>query len=79
MRRPHRLLVTTTLYGMAAGVCLAVGVYCLAGVVQALLVFSGDRLMTNMRLWLPLCVFFLGFGSWLGYKTLKQSLMGRDQ
>ena len=78
MARRPRLLLATTLYGVGAGVCLAVGVYALLGVLHALLAFDGERLITNLRLWLPLSVFFLGFGSWLGYKTLQTSLMGHD-
>ena len=78
MTKRSKLLVMTTLYGVAAGACLAVGVYALLGVVHALLAFSGERLITNLRLWLPLSVFFLGFGSWLGYKTLQSSLIRHD-
>ncbi|MDH3453477.1 MAG: hypothetical protein OEN20_13790 [Gammaproteobacteria bacterium] len=78
MTKRSRLLLTTTLYGLAAGACLAIGVYALLGTLHALLAFSGVRLIANLRLWLPISVFFLGFGSWLGYKTLQSSLMGRD-
>lgn len=77
--RKTRLLWTTTLYGLATGVCLAIGVYSLFGSLHALFVFDGQRLITNLRLWLPISVFFLGFGSWLGYKTLQRALTGRDQ
>ena len=63
---------------MAAGVCLAIGVYAVFGVLHSLFAFSGERLIANLRLWVPVGVFFLGFGSWLGYKTLQSSLMGHD-
>ena len=79
MRKNSRLLLTTTLYGLAAGVCLAMGVYSLLGSLHALLAFDGERLITNLRLWLPVSVFFLGFGSWLGYKTLQRALQGRHR
>ncbi len=78
MGKPDRLLLSTTLYGLAAGVCLAIGVYCLFGLLHALIAFSGERLVTNLRLWVPLSVFFVGFGSWLGYKTLQRALTGRN-
>ncbi|MDH3714660.1 MAG: hypothetical protein OET44_12525 [Gammaproteobacteria bacterium] len=75
--RRSRLLLITTLYGLATGVCLAIGVYSLFGSLHAFLVFSGERLIANLRFWLPISVFFLGFGSWLGYKTLQRALTGR--
>ena len=67
-------LLKTTLYGAGAGVCLAVGCYALLGLVQALLVFAGERMASNVRLWLPVAVFFLGFGTWLGLQTLRLAL-----
>ena len=79
MRKPSRLLLTTTLYGLGTGVCLAIGAYSLFGSLHALLTFDGERLITNLRLWLPISVFFLGFGSWLGFKTLQRALMGRNR
>ncbi len=66
----------TTLYGLGAGVCLALGCYALVGTVYALVEFSGERLISNLRLWLPLAVFFLGFGGWLGYRAFRHALPG---
>ncbi len=70
----HRRLVHTTLHGIAAGVCLAIGVYSALGLLQAVLAFEGARLQANVRVWLPLSIFFLGFGSWLAYRTVRLAM-----
>lgn len=70
----HRQLLHTTLHGIAAGVCLAIGLYAAVGLLQAVLEFEGVRLRSNVRVWLPLSVFFLGFGGWLAYRTLRLAI-----
>ena len=67
-------LIKTSLYGLGAGVCLAIGLYSLLGLLQAVTLYSGERLSANVQLWLPLSGLFLGCGSWLTIRSLRAAL-----
>ena len=64
-----------TLYAIAAGVCLAFGVYALAGVWTAASLYGGDRAMANYKFWGPLATIFIVAGIFFGYRAIRSSLL----
>ena len=63
-----------TVYAIGAGVCLALGCYALMGLLQAVMVFEGERATSNYRFWGPLTALFLGLGVVFALRAYRYSL-----
>lgn len=62
-------------YSVGAGVCFAIAIYALLGVLQAYTSFSGNRAWNNITFWAPLAVVTLAGGGYCLHRALHISLL----
>jgi hypothetical protein len=61
-------------YAIGAGVLLAMGMYALVGLLQAYILFSGERAWSNVQFWGPISLVLLGGAIICAYRAYIISL-----
>ncbi len=64
-------MLKKTVNAIAAGVCLAIAAYSFMGVLQAALLFDGERAIRNYQFWAPLSLVFLIAGIYHSLGALR--------
>ena len=62
-------------YATGSGVCLSIGLYALVGLLQAYVLFSGERAWSNVKFWGPMSLIFLGGAVICAYRAYLTSLL----
>lgn len=62
------------IYAIVSGVCLSLGLYALVGLVQAFILFSGERAISNAQFWGPVALVFLGSSVICAYRAYHISI-----
>ena len=61
-------------YAVGAGVLLSLGLYALVGLLQAHILYSGERAWSNVRFWGPTTLVLLGGAVICAYRAYMLSL-----